>query len=117
MECLFGEIDGRWGIFWSPLQFSLEHNIQVIDAAFRLHNYIVDYNIAHGLHRNLQAMIDQYDHEELLVFAMTNPDEPIGPIGDNLNDDSAVLGRPPQIERELREEGVAMRQQLKSRIH
>ena len=43
MECAFGEIDLRWGIFWSPLRFSLKHNCNVIDAAMNLHNFIVDF--------------------------------------------------------------------------
>ena len=43
VECAFGEIDLRWGIFWSPLSFSLKHNCNVIDAAMRLHNFIVDF--------------------------------------------------------------------------
>ena len=43
VECAFGEIDLRWGIFWSPLRFSLKHNCNVIDAAMNLHNFIVDF--------------------------------------------------------------------------
>ena len=35
VECAFGEIDMRWGIFWRPLQFSLQNNLQVIDAGLR----------------------------------------------------------------------------------
>jgi len=43
VECAFGEVDLRWGIFWKPLRFSLVHNCRVIDAAMRLHNFIVDF--------------------------------------------------------------------------
>ena len=43
IECAFGEIDLRWGILWRPLKFSLKHNIAVIDACMRLHNFIVDF--------------------------------------------------------------------------
>ena len=42
VECAFGEIDMRWGIFWRPLKFTLERNATVIDAALRLHNFIID---------------------------------------------------------------------------
>ena len=42
-ECAFGEVDLRWGIFWKPLRFSLVQNFRVIDAAMRLHNFIVDF--------------------------------------------------------------------------
>ena len=41
IECAFGEIDMRWGILWWPLQFGLAKNIKVIDAALRLHNFII----------------------------------------------------------------------------
>lgn len=43
VECAFGEIELRWGIFWRPLQFSLEHNCRVIDACMKLHNFLVDF--------------------------------------------------------------------------
>ena len=41
VECCFGEIDLWFGIFWRPLKFSLKFNYHVIDACFRLHNFIV----------------------------------------------------------------------------
>lgn len=47
VECAFGEIDLRWGILWRSLKFSLAHNIDVVDACMRLHNFIVDYRIDH----------------------------------------------------------------------
>lgn len=43
VECAFGEVDLRWGVFLKPLPFSLVHNCRVIDAAVRLHNFIVDF--------------------------------------------------------------------------
>ena len=43
VECAFGEVDLRWGIFWKPLRFSLVHNCCVIDAAMRLQNFIVGF--------------------------------------------------------------------------
>ena len=46
VECAFGEIDLRWGILWKPLRFSLKHNVKVIDACMRLHNFIVDFREA-----------------------------------------------------------------------
>ena len=32
IECAFGEIDLRWGIFWKRLTLSLENNIAVISS-------------------------------------------------------------------------------------
>ena len=42
IECAFGEITLRWGIFWRALKFSLEMNCKIIDVCMRLHNFIVD---------------------------------------------------------------------------
>jgi len=47
VECVFGEIDLRWGILWRPLCFNMKHNINTIDACLRLHNFIVDYRESH----------------------------------------------------------------------
>ena len=43
VECAFGEIDLRWGIFWKRLMCSLEHASIIIEGAMCLHNYLVDY--------------------------------------------------------------------------
>ena len=43
VECAFGEIDARFGIFWKPLHFRLVRHQFIIDACLRLHNFIVDY--------------------------------------------------------------------------
>jgi hypothetical protein len=42
IECAFGEITLRWGIFWRALKFSLKMNCMVIDVCMRLHNFIVE---------------------------------------------------------------------------
>ena len=37
VECAFGEIDRRWGIFWKRLEGNLTNNKDKIDACLRLH--------------------------------------------------------------------------------
>lgn len=40
VECLFGAVIRRWGIFWSPLQFrSISMTTMTIRVAFKLHNF------------------------------------------------------------------------------
>lgn len=67
VECAFGEVDLRWGIFWKPLKYTLKTNCKIIDACLRLHNFIVD-------HREGLAMdpIDKnvFDDECRRVFAV-----------------------------------------------
>ena len=61
VECAFGEIGLQWGILWKPLRFSLVHNVDVIDACMRLHNFIVDY-------REMAGEADLIDEIERAVF-------------------------------------------------
>ena len=42
IECSFGEIIMRWGIFWRKLQFSLKETGKIINAAVLLHNFLID---------------------------------------------------------------------------
>ena len=46
VECAFGGIDLRWGIFWKRLTSSLEHAALIIEGAMHLHNFLVDYRDA-----------------------------------------------------------------------
>ena len=68
VECAFGEVDLRWGIFWKPLKYTLKTNCKIIDACLRLHNFIVD-------HRESTAMdlIDKsvFDDECRRAFAVS----------------------------------------------
>jgi len=109
VECAFGEIDQRWGIFWRPLRFSLQHNIQTIDAALRLHNVIVDYNLKHGLRPSIDTSL--YD-DDCLAFLFANPNEIIGVFGDGTNAEVRVRGTPPNIDRDERALGVQWRDAL-----
>jgi hypothetical protein len=42
IECTFGEIVMRWGIFWRKLLFGIEKVGSIINAALLLHNFLVD---------------------------------------------------------------------------
>lgn len=42
IECAFGEIIMRWGIFWRPLRFKLSRCGDIINAALLLHNFLVN---------------------------------------------------------------------------
>ena len=39
VECEFGEIDLRWGIFWKRLCCSLEHTVLICKGAMHLHTF------------------------------------------------------------------------------
>jgi hypothetical protein len=42
IECAFGELVMRWGIFWRTLQFDLRKSTKVIQVAMLLHNFIIE---------------------------------------------------------------------------
>jgi len=56
VECAFGEIDLRFGIFWRALTFGLAQNIKIIECCMRLHNMIV-------MKRGDTGSIDAIDRE------------------------------------------------------
>ncbi|KAL7517804.1 hypothetical protein ACHAWX_002693 [Stephanocyclus meneghinianus] len=43
IECFFGELIMRCGLFWRPLQHSLKMSCNIVRAAALLHNFLVDY--------------------------------------------------------------------------
>ena len=43
IECAFGELVMRWGVFWRTLRFSLKKSIMIIQVCMLLHDFIVDY--------------------------------------------------------------------------
>ena len=42
IECAFGELVMRWGIFWRSLKFDLPFCGKIISGAMLLHNFLVD---------------------------------------------------------------------------
>ena len=45
IECAFGELIRRWGVFWRPLEVAYERRSPLIAAAMKLHNYCIDRKI------------------------------------------------------------------------
>jgi len=116
IECAFGEIDARWGIFWSPLRFRLEQNINVIDAAMRLHNFIVMYDLQHDNRKNL-SKCNEFE-EDILKFMAANSNEIVGIFGDEGNDrNSSRGGSETKENRVLKKKGEQVRNNIKDKLH
>lgn len=68
IERCFGILVRRWGILWSPLEFSLDNIFAVIHACCRLHNFCTQLNI---------SLLDVHDVSGLLTVdangALLNP--------------------------------------------
>jgi DDE superfamily endonuclease len=45
IERTFGIFVQRWGIFWQPLKYNLEHCTAIVHASCRLHNFCVNRNL------------------------------------------------------------------------
>ena len=91
VECTFGEINMRWGIFWKPLRCSLDNNTLIIEDAVRLHSFLVEYRYANVPPSNLT--------EEQRIFDDDCIDTDAYPIISG-NDSTRHLERPSNNERE-----------------
>ena len=74
------------GHFWSPLRFSLAHNIKVIEAGMRLHNFITEHELEAGKKSTSSNGVGHDD--EVLDCTRANPNEVIGVFGDEVNADN-----------------------------
>jgi hypothetical protein len=120
VECAFGEIDMRWGILWKPLGFKLKNTTQIIDACFRLHNFIVDHREEHRCVSGLEELEQIVFDDDYRRFLAWNPD--LGDYGVYGGDDEQHLddsgqpfiprGRPPIEETLSREAGMSIRNDL-----
>ena len=64
VECAFGEIDLRWGIFWKRLCGSIDTNIMICEGAMHLHNFLVDYRDTHDADYNFEIGVFQNDYRD-----------------------------------------------------
>ena len=42
IECAFGELIRRWGVFWRPLEVRFDRRAKLIGTCIRLHNFCID---------------------------------------------------------------------------
>ena len=105
VECAFGEIDRRWGIFWSAISYSLYNTCIICEASMHLHNFLVDY-------RN--SLTDSHKERELEneIFLNDQLDNAIISTA-VMNDSTRLGGRPSNDEVLCRINGVLLRDSLK----
>jgi hypothetical protein len=119
VECAFGEIDRRWGIFWKPLEGALQNHQYTIDAALRMHNFIVDFREMQKNEGKIHIHDD--DFEELNIesdnFVMNNPTIVLGPIAEETQFELGTRGRPTTIEAEQRLKGKGLRNAISNELH
>lgn len=108
IECAFGELVMRWGIFWRTLLFDLKKNSKVVQCCMLLHNFIVDAREAEDreddrFFQNFTVNMDSIQ-ERLTVQTGEMP----RPVATDNNEPSSG-GRPALGEAEQRKKGMALR--------
>ena len=98
-----------------PLGFALRNSIQIIDACFRLHNFIVDYredNLQTTPLQQLEKVVFEDDYKNFLV---SHPDISNYGIMDG-HDELQQRGRPTVDETESRKVGLEIRNEIVSEV-
>ena len=108
VECAFGEIDLRWGIFWKRLSVSLENAAILIEGAMHLHNFLVDYRESKVVDKKLHTFIEREIFQNNLV------DSGIIPLV--VGEEGRDMGRPLNSEREWKLKGILKRDLLKTSL-
>ena len=108
VECAFGEIDRRWGIFWSAISYSLNNTCIICEGAMHLHNFLVDF-------RNslVDPITDQLIEDEIFNYDLMDN----GIISSVITSDSRrPAGRPSNDEVECRQKGLILRNHLRQSL-
>lgn len=121
VECCFGEIDLRFGIFWKPLKFSLDMNCNIIDACMRMHNFIVkNRNREEGI--GMDPVDKDVFNDDARRFFAVHPDDNEGVYGgeeDARRDENGNVqrgGRPQRYEVSSTETGKMWRDRHRNEI-
>jgi hypothetical protein len=115
VECAFGELIMRWGIFWRTILFDLDRVGPIIMAAMHLHNFLINERLAEAekdgeeefvASFSSEFMMDESDHTqvELPVALVTNNDAP------------NPGGRPTVSDAHSRDLGLTLRNSLASKL-
>ena len=108
IECAFGELIMRWGIFWRTLRFDLKKAARIIQCCMLLHNFILD----NGGREDVRFFEDfniTMDTTQVEITRQTG-EVPRPLVSDN-NEPNAG-GRRSQDENELRRQGQLVRHRL-----
>ena len=108
VECAFGEIDRRWGIFWSAISYSLDNTCIICEAAMHLHNFLVTFrnSLSDPLNDSLvENEIFNYDLLDNGIVSSVITSDSVRPVG-----------RPTNEEVECRQNGLLLRNHLRQSL-
>jgi DDE superfamily endonuclease len=110
IECAFGELVMRWGIFWRKLLFNIRKSAVIVQVTMLLHNFIIDNR------ENISMDTDYFEHFDI----------PVDPMQDHIteqtgeaphavatdNNEPRPAGRPAYDDLKLRDLGISIRERL-----
>ena len=114
IECAFGELTRRFGVFWRPLEGSLLQHRFTIESCFRIHNFIVNYRedqVARGVEADYELEDGELMHH-YNAFSEDNPFQDMDVVGDN----ERLRGRTRGDEVHERDRGINMRAKMCQKI-
>jgi DDE superfamily endonuclease len=111
IECAFGELVMRWGIFWRTLLFGLKKSARIVEVCMLLHNYIIDSREANDRHDQdfFQSFSIPMDNLQQKLSEQTG-EVPRAIVSDN--NEPRVGGRKSNKDQALRDAGETIRHQL-----
>jgi hypothetical protein len=113
IECAFGELVMRWGIFWRTLLFDLRKCAKIIQCSMLLHNYIIDSREAYeraedsSYFQQFAISMDAIQQQRLIL---QTGEIPRAIVVDN--NEPRVAGRRSREENDSRLRGVKIRHRL-----
>jgi DDE superfamily endonuclease len=109
IECAFGELVMRWGIFWRTLLFDLKKCTKIVQATMLLHNFIIDQRENLGDASFFEQFDIPIDHIQDLITEQTG-ELPHAIATDN--NEPRPVGRHSTDEIKERELGIHIRERL-----
>lgn len=111
IECAFGELVMRWGIFWRTLRFGLKKSMSIINVCMLLHNFIVDFREGDDTEdREFFRQFDIVMDDMQRHLTRQTGEHPTPVVADN--NEARPTGRRSLEDTALRQAGAAIRERL-----
>lgn len=114
IECAFGELVMRWGIFWRTLLFDLKKCPQIVQVAMLLHNFIVEHR-ENGVADGAYFSTFSIDIDELQLQLTNETGEAPNPLVTD-NNEPRPAGRRSVADIDLAIKGSSVRQRLTTKL-
>ena len=114
IECAFGELVMRWGIFWRTLLFDLKKSSTIIQVAMLIHNFIIK-NRKDGVSDNAFFSSFAIEIDELQMQMTDETGEPPNPLVTD-NNEPRPPGRRSIADIDLANKGSSVRERLTTKL-